>query len=243
MNVITMFLPIIVMVVVLVLMFFLGNKVLTFTKKIWTVKRIAIIIVCYIAIGLASMALLMITAKDENKLVEKEELQTLLDDQQLNWELIDQNRLDELNDKYLIREWSYKLPTNELEVRYEGEDEYYPGQFIVVKWRDEPNSNDIYAKKFKMPYIFDGIDVTKRLPEVPMEFRNSELVIEDIAETKVTLYKLEPTVKMIKNFRSWDLENEDIYNYVTGNYILYLNVPKHINIIDRYGFIHYPSTY
>lgn len=230
-------LPILIMFILLFIVIFLSvSKGIKLKKALWWV------VVGYILVGIVALIYLVLSTKDAYTLLSKEEMQHILKEQKKNWSLIDQDRVDELNkDDYLIDKLSYTLPTDELFINAISQN--YLDVRVVVKWRDDPTTNEIFVEAYRIPYVLEGLDLTDKLPENLFDFSNSELIIYDVPKIDLSFYKLSPTIEMVENFRGWDLGKEEIFNYSVGTTILYLNVPKHVTIIDEDGLRIYPSTY
>lgn len=221
-----------IMFIIIVSVIFIASRVLG--SKIWTVKRNKIIIISYMSIGVLSMIILHFTTSTEPQRIPKTEMQSILQEQDEFWEMINSNTI-ELNEEYVVKEWSYELPTNQLTISPIYTDIY--GVSVIVERREDQSSNEIYAKTYITPHILDGFDLTEHIILDRFEFVESDLVIKQITEQQFDYYKISPNLKILEQFRDWDLEDDDIYNHATGSTILFLNVPEHVKIIDESGYI------
>lgn len=221
-----------IMFIIIVSVIFIVSRVLG--SKIWTVKRNKIIIISYISIGVLSMIILHFTTSAEPQRIQKAEFRSILQEQDEFWEMINSNKV-ELNEDYIVKEWSYELPTNQLTIKPIYTDIY--GVSVIVEKREDPDSNEIYAKTYITPHILDGFDLTGHVSTDRFEFVESDLIIKQISEQQFDYYKISPNLKILEQFRNLDLEDDDIYNHATGSTILFLNVPEHVKIIDESGYI------
>ncbi|BDH59982.1 hypothetical protein MTP04_01120 [Lysinibacillus sp. PLM2] len=182
------------------------------------------------------MIILHFTTSAEPQRIPKAEMQSILQEQDEFWETINSNKI-ELNEEYVVKEWSYELPTNQLTISPIYTDIY--GVSVVVERRDDPTSNEIYAKTYITPHIIDGFDLTEHISIDRFEFVENELRIKQETEIQFDYYKLSPNMKILEQFSHIILEDDDIYNHATGSTILFLNVPEHVKIIDESGYILY----
>lgn len=215
----------------------IGMKI---AKNFWTVKKIYIAIIGYIVFGLFAFLYLSITASDKKELLSKDEMNQLVQEENRFWEMINQNQLDELNNDYLIEEQTYELPTNKLTIR--SSSGQYVGVIVVVNLRDDPTSNEVYAKKYRLPYAYRGIDITESIEEYKIELLEDNLIINDRKEESYSFYGMKSNSELLEGqFGNGIMKESE--SSVTGLTILYLNVPNHVNIIDEGDLIIYPSTY
>ncbi len=128
------------------------------------------------------------------------------------------------------------LPTDELTLTTNLE---YPATRVVVTWRDDPNSNEIFASYYEFPFVFSGIDITDKIVAPEMTLDDSTLSIVEKREVKVTYHHIQPNIEILENYYENHSNEERYHNYLMGQQMLHLNVPKHINIIDNSGMINY----
>lgn len=212
-----------------------------FTKNFWTVKKIYIGISCYIVLGLLALLYLSISDYEQKESLSKNETKRLVQEENKFWEMIAQNQVNELNEEFLIDEKTYELSTSELIL--ESSSGQYNGVEVIVKYRDDSSSNQIYAKTYQIPYVFRNIDLTNRIGEQKMELLNNKLIIHDRAEQQISFYRYTPSIQLVEKYFGKDLMGEFNDDSIIGLTILYLNVPNHVNIIDEGDLIIYPSTY
>nr|WP_106782245.1 hypothetical protein [Lysinibacillus timonensis] len=219
--------------VIIIAVVFIVSRVLG--SNIWTVKRNKIFLLSYIGLGAICFIILFFATEGEPERVSKEEMQAVLVNQDKIWQMFDSKNIEEIDEAFLAKESSYELPTNKLTISPIYTDIY--GVSIVVEKREDPASNEIFAKTYVTPHILEGYDLTEYVQFDRFEFKDSELIINQVPQQKVQYYKVTPTMEILEQFRDWDLENDDIYNYATGSTILFLNVPEHVKIIDESGYI------
>lgn len=225
----------------LIYLFYRVSKNFSKRSKLWTIKRLWTFIIIYIVAGLVSMFILLFSVNSSDEVLEQEELRDVIKEEEEVWGFLFENRIDEIDTKLIVDEWTYNLPTDEIVITPKNVED---GSIsIYVSKREDPQSNEIYATLIQTPYTFNGIDVTDKIVERTIEFQNSELIFGEQEEIELIYNQLDPTLYMIEDFRGMDLDDNDIYNYVTGMEILYLNVPEHINIIDEDEIVLYPSNF
>lgn len=205
---------------------------LTFSKrsKLWTIKRLWIFLSIYIGIGIVSILILSMTTNSP-QLLKQEQLREILKEEEEVWSLLHENKIDNIPPTLVVHESSYNLPTDELVVTRKNREDWMVN--IYVSKREDPQSNEIYAKVIQTPYAIDGIDITDQIVPRMFEFENSELLVGEQEKVELVYNQMNPTLYMIEDFRGLDLNNDDLYHYVTGTEILYLSVPEHINIMDE----------
>ena len=230
-NILLSFLPIIIMLIVFVLVF-KGIRLVSLRIKIWTPKRIYVFVGIYLVVGIVLMLALPYLPNAKKQVLSEQEIQNKLDEAEHLEQLVQQKRFAEIDASYLKKEWTMKLPTDELTLTTNLE---RPATQVVVTWRDDPNSNDIFANYYEFPFIFSGIDITDKIVAPEMTLDGSNLSIVEKREVKVTYHRIQPNIETLENY-----SNEKKYHsYLMGQQMLHLNVPKHINIIDNSGMINY----
>ncbi|MFL0505934.1 hypothetical protein ACH0B5_09310 [Ureibacillus sp. 179-F W5.1 NHS] len=219
------------LIISLSIIFVVVSKGVKFTKNFWTVKKIFIGISCYIVLGLLALLYLSISDNEQKRLLSKTETERLVQEENKFWEIIAQNSAKELKEEFLIDEKTYELPTSELIL--ETSSGQYNGVEVLVKYRDDPNSNKIYAKTYQIPSVYESIDVTNMMDEQKMELLNNKLVIYDRAERQFSFYKFNPSIQLVEQYFSKGLIGDFNDSSIIGLTILYLNVPNHVTIIDK----------
>lgn len=232
-------LPIIVFFSILIFVFYRVTRNFSKRSKLWTVKRLWIFLLIYVGVGLVIMLILAFTTDPSNVVLEQKELKAIIKQEEEILNLLLESKIDEVGSELVAREWSYNLPSDELVITCQNKEDWT--LTVVVSKREELNSNEIYAKVIQIPYTIHGIDLTDKIGGRSIEFQRSELILGEREEIKLAYNQLDPSLYMIGDFRGMDLDNNDIYNYVTGVEILYLNVPEHINIIDEDEIVFYSS--
>ncbi|MEO4053725.1 hypothetical protein [Solibacillus sp. CAU 1738] len=233
------FLPIIVMLI-LIFIIIAAIRRLSARIKIWTPKRIYIFLGMYIVIGVVLMIAMPYLPNVKKEVLSEQEVKEKLDEAEFLTQLVQEKRFDEIDPAYLKNEWSMELPTDELILTTNRE---YSSVHVIVTWRDEPASNEIFASYYEFPFIFSGIDMTDKVVAPQMELQGNTLAIVEKDQLPVTYHRIQPTLEILENHYENQNENQlnaVIYsNYLMGQQMLHLNVPKHINIIDNSGMINY----
>lgn len=218
----------------ILLLFWLVSK---FRVKFPAYKTIGIFICIYLFIGCISFIYVQVSPTETYPVVTKDEIDFLSKEEAKIWSLVDANRADEINKKFLKDEWSFEVENNRFSVVNEPED--IGGLNVVVQWRDDPDSKEIFAKIYQIPSIIEGIDTTNKivLPKIEFNPRENQLTINDITQ-KINFYKFSNS-SILLDMNSRAGVSDEVF---IGNTIQYLNVPKHVTIIDEGGWIIYPST-
>lgn len=224
---------------IIIVIFFIIIPKLKF--NFFSYRTITILVGVYILFGLISFTALKISAKEEHQGLLEDEVNLEFNEEEL-WSLIDQNRVNEIDKKYIIEEWSFKVPEKRFSIVMN--DEVY-GINVVVQYRDDPNSQEIFAKMYQIPYFIEGINIPEKaitLPKSVYDSSKNQLTIIGAPEQSLNFYKLDNSILILEeNFYTTE-PSVDI-SYSSGSTILYLNVPKHITIIDRGGIVIDPSTF
>lgn len=234
-NILASFLPIIMMLIVMVLAFN-GIRFISSRIKIWTPKRIYVFLGIYIAVGFVMMLALPYLPNAKEQVLSEQEIQNKLEEAEHLEQLVQQKRFTEIDPSYLKKELTMTLPTNELTLTANLE---YPATRVVVTWRDDPNSNAIFASYYEFPFIFSGIDVTNKIVTPEMVLDGSTLSIVEKRQVEVTYHRIQPNIITLEKYYENQSNKVKYHSYLMGQQMLHLNVPKHINIIDNSGIINY----
>lgn len=229
------FLPIIIMLIVVVFVF-KGIRLVSSRIKIWTPKRIYVFVGIYIVVGIILMFALPYLPNAKKQVLSEQEVQIKLEEAEHLEQLVQQKRFAEIDASYLKKDWTMTLPTDELTLTTNLE---RPATQVVVTWRDDPNSNDIFGNYYEFPFIFSGLDITDKNVAPEMTLDGSTLSIVEKREVKVTYHRIQPTITTLENYYRMYVNDDSYHSYLMGQKMLHLNVPKHINIIDNSGMINY----
>ncbi|WP_042470172.1 hypothetical protein [Bacillus ndiopicus] len=211
----------------------LGRLPLRF-KTLFT-KRFYQLLAVYILIGLIATFAFPYLPNAQKALLSEKEIKKKLDESQYLEQLVLKKRFAEIDPAYLKEERTFTVPTEELIVKTNLD---YPATRIIVTWRDDATSNDIYASYYEFPFIFSGIDVTDQVVIPEISFKSNILSLFE-REGQATYRRIVPEISLFGGYYSMHSTDEKYYNYVMGQQMLHLNVPKHINIIDNSGMIQY----
>ena len=132
-----------------------------------------------------------------------------------------------------------ELTSDEVTFTREAEDTY-GNVYVLIDWREDAISNEIYAKTYQTPYIFRGKDLTKELTKNQFEFTDNKLLVKDPSVQTFTYNSISPKIEIVENLQAIYTNDPVVDNYVTGTTFLYLNVPNHVTIIDEGKLRFYP---
>lgn len=236
---------IVVLPILLILIFFslflAVSKGIKLKKNFWTAKRISIVTIGYIGLGLIAFIYLTFTNNnDDYKVLTSEEIEQLMKDEIEFNNFFSQKHGDKFNEKYLVDEWSMELSTDEVTFERESEDTY--GRvFVLIDWRNDEASNEIYAKTYQIPYVYEGIDLTKELTKDQFEFTGDKLIVKKPPVQQFTFNSISPKMEMLEmNVQMPSASDDILNNAAVGSTFLYLNVPSHVTIIDEGELRFYP---
>lgn len=167
-------------------------------KNFWTVKRISIIITGYIGLGLiAYMYLaLSLTGNNEYKTLSSEEIERIMIDENQFSSSLSQKQGDQFDERYLVDEWSMKLSSDEVTLLRESEDTY--GRiYVLIDWRDDAGSNEIYVKTYQIPHVNRGIDLTKEVTNNQFKFADDTLIVKKPPEKQLIFNNINPKIEML----------------------------------------------
>lgn len=209
-------------------------------KSFWTVKKITIVIIGYMGLGLVALTYLSLDSSDEYNVVSSAEVQEVIKDNRQFYNYIAEKREVKFNEKYLVDDWSMELSSDEVTLVRESEDTY--GRvFVLIDWRDDATSNEIYGKTYQIPHINSGIDLTKELTKNQFEFMDNRLVVKKPPAQLLTFNRVSPKIEILEwNIQKLYSDDYGVDNSVTGSTFLYLNVPNHVTIIDEGELRFYP---
>ena len=210
-----------------------------FRKYFWTVNRIGIVLIGYIGLGLFALIYLFFTSNEDIKIVSSEEIQEITKDEMQFYNFFMSEKEDKFNDNYLVDEWSMEFTSDEVTLAKEVEDTY-GNVFVLIDWRDDASSNEIYAKTYQTPYIFRGINLTSELTKNQFEFTGDKLLVKNPPVQQFTYNSINPKIEILENLQAMYSNNSVVDNSVTGTTFLYLNVPNHVTIIDEGELRFYP---
>ncbi|MCH7323792.1 O-antigen ligase family protein [Solibacillus sp. MA9] len=198
--------------------------------RIWKPKRTVYLVLVYIACGVVAFVYLAVASQN----IEKVESMAFLEAQQAKNEEITE-RL-EMRDFSVLNEEDVKFtvkftPTTEdVYINREQELRYI---HTYINWVDTAD-HEITASYYEMPTYLNRVDTTPYVKQPSITFSNNTIYIED-ENTKVTMKSIDMSVTMLSNAVN-EYRSSDLANRLIGNRILYLNVPKHFNIIDSSGW-------
>lgn len=226
------------LVILIIIILLLSWLVAELRSKFPAYKSIRIFICLYILIGMISFIYVQFSPKEEYTLVSKDEIERLKMEKEKSWSLIDQNRANEINKEFLKEEWSFEVRDNKFSVINTAEDIN-----VVVQWRDDPNSKEIFAKTYHIPSIVEGIDITTKiqLSESKYDATKNQLIITDSPRQKLNFYKFNNSFVVLGNVNSANHESYEADEFSLGTTFLYLNIPKNVTIIDEGGIVIFPN--
>lgn len=221
---------------IVVALIFGGRKLLA-RFKVWTPKRIFLLLGSYISLGLISCLGIALMLDDSKfRLLTEAEIQQHLDESASFEQSIEKGQLPDIPAKYKT-EQVYNVESGELVVEL-AENTY--ATRVYLTYRDDPQSNDVIVSYYKFPYIFSDLDVTDEITPLKFSYDNSTLKVWE-PRSELEYYTINPRIKIIQEYQ--DKSGISItYNHLLGNNMLHLNVPKHINIIENSGVISYLSN-
>ncbi|MFC7688021.1 hypothetical protein [Ureibacillus sp. GCM10028918] len=238
----TLLLILVILVFVFFSLFLSVSKGKKIRKNFWTVKRIGIVIIVYIGLGLMALTYLSLASSDEYNIVSTAEVQEIIKDERQFYNYIAEKREVKFNEKYLVDDWSMELSSDEVTFIRESEDTY--GRvFVLIDWRDDATSNKIYAKTYQIPHINSGIDLTKEITEDQFEFTGDQFIVKKPSPSaqQFTFNSISAKIEMLEwNIPTLYSDEYVVDNSVTGSTFLHLNVPNHVTIIDEGELRFYP---
>ena len=221
-------------------LFLAVSKGRKFKKNFWTSKRISIVISGYIGLGVIAFLYLSFTDSDKYQVLSKAEVVKLEKDERQFYNIKYVQQVEKFTEEYLVDEWSMKLTTDVVTFERESEDTY--GRvYVLIDYRNDEASNEIYAKTYQIPYVFNGINLTNELTKNQFEFTDDKLIVKKLLEQNLTFNSLIPKVEMLDwNVQALSTTDHILDNSSTGLTFLYLNVPSHVTIIDEGKLRFYP---
>lgn len=220
MNLWIMFLPIILVVIAIALVGLLMSKF-----RIWKPKRTLYFFIAYAICGLAAYIFISFTSNDMNRAVSEE---TIRQQQTENEQMIERLQLRDytvLKDQHLKFTKTFEPTEEDVTVN---RDEELRGINTVINWVNTDESV-ITASYYETPMYTDRIPINSYVKQPTITFENNTIFIKDTEyRLKVKLVSL--SLEMLDD-ESWTSKRDGF----VGNRILYLNVPKHFNIIDSGG--------
>lgn len=226
-------------IAIVVVLIFGGRKLLA-RFKVWTPKRIFLLLGSYIGLGLIScLGVALLSDNSKAKQLTEAEIQQHMDESVSFEQSILKGQLPEIPAEYKT-EQIYNVTSGELVVEL-AENTY--ATRVYLTYRDDPQSNDVIVSYYKFPYILSGLDVTNEITPLKFSYDNSTLKVWE-PSSELEYDTIDPQIKFIKFIQEYqDGSGISItYNHLIGNNMLHLNVPKHINIIENSGVISYLSN-
>lgn len=104
----------------------------------------------------------------------------------------------------------------------------------VINWTDATD-NKITVSYYETPFYMSGIDVSSYSKQPKITFSNNTIFIQE-QDAKVSVNMVDMSVQMLENVETMGTVNDSV-DQLIGKRILYLNVPKHFNIIDNDGWM------
>ncbi|KYG89266.1 hypothetical protein A0U40_13090 [[Bacillus] sp. KCTC 13219] len=197
-------------------------------------ERFYKLLVIYVVIGLIATVCFPYLPNAQKAILSDKEIKEKLDEIEYLNQLVQEKRFDEINPDYLKEQLTFTVTNEELTLKSNME---FLGTHVIVTWRDDKTSNDVYASYYEFPFIFSGIDVTNNVSAPQIHFEKDTLLISEI-NREIIYHRVIPKIWTIEHYYE-RFDNEGYSNYGMGQQIIHLNVPKHINIIDNSGMIQY----
>ena len=224
-------------IIIIIFVLIFGGRKLLARFKVWTPKRIFLLLGCYIGLGLISfLGVALMSDNSKAKQLTEAEIQQHLDESASFEQSILKGQLPEIPSDYKM-EQIYNVTSGELIVEL-AENTY--ATRVYLTYRDDPQSNDVIVSYYKFPYIVSGLDVTNEITPLKFSYDNSTLKVWE-PSSELEYYTIDPRIKMIQEYQN-SSGISVTYNHLIGNNMLHLNVPKHINIIENSGVISYLSN-
>lgn len=216
------------------------SKTIKLKWNFWTVKRIGIIVIGYSGLGIIALIYLALTSNGNYDTLSGEEIEQIMIDENKFSELWNEKQGDKFAERYLVDEWSMRLSSDEVTFLRESEDTY--GRiYVLIDWRDDADSNEIYAKTYQIPFVFKGIDLSKEITKNQFEFTDDTLIVKKPVVQQFTFNSINPKIELVEwNMQAVYSQDQIVKNAVTGSTYLYLNVPNHVTIIDEGKLRFYP---
>lgn len=100
----------------------------------------------------------------------------------------------------------------------------------VINWTDATD-HKITVSYYETPFYMKRINISPYSKQPKITFSNNTIFIQN-QDTKVSMKMMDMSVQMLENIEIMGTVTDSVDGLI-GNRILYLNVPKHFNIIDN----------
>lgn len=194
------------------------------------INRVQLLISIYFGILLVSLAVFfMIPNRNFVDLPGSVDPNALQKAEQASLELYSaasQGRLNQLDGVYVKEKWRFDFNGDTLEVvKLDGE---YVNTMIVAK-KKEISDGKIQITSYMTRIILEGLDFTEKINAPRVEMEGNKLKISDPVRFEIDLYRYDDA--SITQFRGKrKARNSQGFQNVIGQQLLYLEVPRHVNL-------------
>lgn len=196
--------------------------------KALSARRFYQLIAVYIAVGFMAICIFPYLPNAQHIALSDREVEEKLEEKRYILEQLNEKRVEEVT-AYLQEQWTFTATQNEV-VLDNNNEQGFSMMRLIIEWRDDAASNEIYASYYQLPYAYAGMDMTNYFITPQLSFANDVLSIVEI-ENRVTYNRVIPDLWLLQ-------EHYEDHGWEDSSQILYLNVPKHINIVDKSGMIY-----
>lgn len=197
--------------------------------KALSAKRFYQLIAVYIAVGFIAICIFPYLPNAQHIALSDQEVEEKLEEKRYILELLNEKRVEEAQ-AYLQEQWTFTATQDEVVLDNNNNEQGFSMMRLIIEWRDDAASNEIYASYYQLPYAYAGMDMTNYFIAPQLSFANNVLSIVEI-ENRITYNRVIPDLWLLQ-------EHYGAHSWEDSSQILYLNVPKHINIVDKSGMIY-----
>lgn len=141
---------------------------------------------------------------------------------------LSKDKLNQMEGVYIKGKWNFTYNKNKLEIA--SSDSQNSGVWIFVE-RKDTNDNKVEAVYYTTKTIIDRIDLTDKInsPKLALEGDRLNIIKAEPYEIKLIKYQKEFTVTQFSLEK--DMESQEKPSNVMGSRIIYLKIPKDIQLI------------
>lgn len=213
----------IVMLIVLLVAVTNAKFIVNKRRRLLPAKSMYVMVALYCAVGLAAALYLKFGNLEPIEKLTTAEDDTLFEQSENVRELLYANKLDEIDETFIIERKS--VEANEAELRFHTM--YEDMLQGVIAYRNDPMSNEIIMTVIKLPAVLDGYVVTNYYNPVNLDVANGGLYV---TAQKRTVHLIDMQGKLLMIEDGGDISNG--YYSRNGTYDVHLSVPSHIRIIN-----------
>ena len=221
-------------ILLVIAIFLILSKLGKRAKNIWTLKRILICIICYIALGLTAFIYISffsdskipVFSPSDIKQVEKKFDQIQKYDQEFNSSY--------LTSDYKKKTWEINFDGDTLPVVINNDDNNLSLN-IRQRYNDNIESGKALITYYQFPFIINGVDLSDEVPLPDVYVAQNQLFIESLSKQQVNYYLLKATIGILDFNRGAErYEMDNSYS----NFIV-IDIPRGTEIEDSQGLIYY----